>query len=158
VATSFSFQSGSPFTVLNGADPTGALAGISGLVGNAIRPNINTDLDLSNMTIEAILAAGGASLFRPLCGNPSATCPGERVGNVGRNTLRSDGINNVDLSFIKNTRFGGQNLQIRIEMFNAFNSRDFGVPESRINSANFLNQWGTNGGARRIWGAIRYTF
>ncbi|MCL4848138.1 MAG: carboxypeptidase regulatory-like domain-containing protein [Acidobacteria bacterium] len=158
VATSFSFQSGSPFTALNGTDPTGALAGISGLVGTAIRPNINTDMNLSKMTIPDILAAGGASLFRPLCGNPSATCPGERVGNVGRNTLRSDGINNVDLSFIKNTRFGRQNMQIRVELFNAFNSRDFGIPESRINSVNFLNQWGTDGGGRRIWVATRYTF
>jgi hypothetical protein len=158
VATSFSFQSGSPFTVLNGADPTGALSGISGLVGNSIRPNISTDLDLSHMSIEEILAAGGASLFKPLCGNPTPTCPGERVGNVGRNSLRSDGINNVDFSFIKNTRFGGHNLQVRVEMFNATNSRDFGIPESRINSANFLNQWGTDGGSRRIWVAARYTF
>lgn len=158
VATSFSFQSGSPFTVLNGSDPTGALAGISGLVGTAIRPNINTDLNLSKMTIEEILAAGGASLFRPLCGNPTATCPGERVGNVGRNTLRSDGINNVDLSFIKNTRFGGHTLQVRIELFNAFNSRDFGIPNAAINSAAFLNQWGTDGGSRRIWVGTRYTF
>ena len=61
-------------------DPTGALAGIDGLVGNAIRPNLNTDLDLSSMTVNEILAAGGASLFRPLCGNPSPTCAGERVG------------------------------------------------------------------------------
>jgi hypothetical protein len=158
VATSFSFQSGSPFTVLNGADPTGALAGISGLVGTAIRPNINTDLNLSKMTIPEILAAGGRDLFRPLCGNPSATCAGERVGNVGRNTLRSDGINNVDLSFIKNTRFGRQNMQIRIELFNAFNSRDFGIPNSTITSAAFLNQWGTNGGGRQIWVGARYTF
>ena len=35
----FTFQSGAPFTPLNGSDPTGALAGIDGLVGNAIRPN-----------------------------------------------------------------------------------------------------------------------
>jgi hypothetical protein len=158
VATSFSFQSGSPFTALNGSDPTGALAGISGLVGTAIRPNINTDLDISNMTITEILEAGGGALFKTLCGNPSATCPGERVGNVGRNTLRSDGINNVDFSIIKNTRFGGQNLQFRIEMYNAFNSRDFGIPESRVTAASFLNQWGTNGGARRIWLSVRYTF
>ena len=92
------FQSGSPFTALNGSDPTGALAGIDGLVGNAIRPNINTDLDMSNMNIEELREAGGASLFRTLCGMPSATCPGERVGNVGRNTLRADGIGNLDLA------------------------------------------------------------
>ncbi len=155
----FTLQSGAPFTVLNGSDPTGALAGIDGLVGNAIRPNLNTNLDLSNMTVEEIRAAGGASLFRPLCGNPSPTCAGERVGNVPRNSLRADGVANLDLGIMKNTRFAnGQNVQLRIEMFNATNTRNFGIPDGRINSANFLNQWATNGGNRRIWAAIRYTF
>ena len=42
VSSFFTFQSGAPFTPLNGSDPTGALAGIDGLVGNAIRPNLNT--------------------------------------------------------------------------------------------------------------------
>jgi hypothetical protein len=145
------FQSGAPFTVLNGADPTGALAGIDGLVGNAIRPNINTDLNLSKMTVEEILAAGGRDLFRPLG-------PNDRVGNVGRNTLRADGIGNLDLGFVKNHRFGRQNFQFRVEMFNATNTRNFGIPEGRVNSANFLNQWGTNGGSRQIWLAGRWTF
>jgi hypothetical protein len=144
-------QSGAPFTVLNGADPTGALAGIDGLVGNSIRPNLNTDQDLSKMTIAEILAAGGSSLFRPLG-------PNERVGNVGRNTLRADGIGNLDLGFIKNHRFGRQNFQFRVEMFNATNTRNFGIPEGRVNSTNFLNQWGTSGGSRTIWLAGRYTF
>jgi len=155
----FSLQSGGPFTVLNGSDPTGALAGIDGLVGNAIRPNLNTNLDVSNMTVEELRAAGGASLFRPLCGNPSPTCTGERVGNVPRNSLRADGVVNVDLAFTKNTRFAnGHNVQFRLEMFNATNTRNFGIPDGRINSANFLNQWATNGGNRRIWAALRYTF
>ena len=155
----FTFQSGGPFTVLNGSDPTGALAGIDGLVGNAIRPNMNSTLDLSSMTVEELRAAGGASLFRPLCGNPSPTCAGERVGNVPRNSLRADGIANLDIGIVKNTRFvNGQNIQIRIEMFNATNTRNFGIPDGRINSANFLNQWATNGGNRRIWAALRYTF
>ena len=70
------FQSGSPFTALNGSDPTGAIAGIDGLVGNSVRPNINTDLDISNMTIEELREAGGGALFRTLCGMPSATCAG----------------------------------------------------------------------------------
>jgi hypothetical protein len=35
-------------------------------------------------------------------------------------------------------------------MFNATNTRNFGIPDSRINSANFLNQWATDGGNRRI--------
>ena len=155
----FTFQSGAPFTPLNGSDPTGALAGIDGLVGNAIRPNLNTTMDLSKMTLDEILAAGGASLFSRLCGLPSPTCAGERVGNAPRNLLRADGIGNVDLSLIKNTRFAnGHNVQVRIELFNATNTRNFGIPDGRVSSANFLNQWATDGGARRIWGALRYTF
>jgi hypothetical protein len=144
------FQSGAPFTVLNGADPNGTLAGIDGLVGSAIRPNLNTNLNLSKMTVEEILAAGGRDLFSPLTT--------DRVGNVGRNTLRADGIGNLDLGFIKNHRFGRQNFQFRVEMFNATNTRNFGIPEGRVNSANFLNQWGTNGGNRAIWLAGRWTF
>jgi hypothetical protein len=159
VSSFFTFQSGAPFTVLNGVDPTGALAGIDGLVGNAIRPNLNTDLELSKMTIPELLAAGGASLFTQLCGMPRPGCAGERVGNVGRNTLRADGIGNVDLGFTKNTRFaGGHNIQLRFEMFNATNTRNFGIPEGRVSASNFLNQWGTDGGNRRIWAALRYTF
>jgi hypothetical protein len=155
----FTFQSGAPYTPLNGSDPTGALAGIDGLVGNAIRPNLNTTMDLSKMTVDEILAAGGASLFSRLCGLPTSTCAGERVGNAPRNLLRADGIGNVDLSLIKNTRFAnGHNVQVRIELFNATNTRNFGIPDGRVNSANFLNQWATDGGNRRIWGALRYTF
>lgn len=159
INANFNFQDGPPFTALNGVDPTGALSGISGLVGNAIRPNLNTDLDLSSMTIDEIRAAGGASLFRPLCGNPSATCPGERVGNAGRNILRGDGIFNVDLAIIKNTRIGrNHKLQFRCEMYNVTNTRSFGIPEGRINSANFLNEKGTDGGNRFIWLSVRYVF
>jgi hypothetical protein len=159
VSSFFTFQSGAPFTVLNGSDPTGAVAGIDGLVGNPIRPNLNTTLDLSSMTMDEILAAGGASLFRPLCGNPSLTCAGERVGNVPRNSLRGDGVVNVDIGIVKNTRFAnGHNIQVRIELFNAMNTRNFGIPDGRINSANFLNERTTNGGNRRVWTAVRYTF
>ena len=159
VASSFTFQSGSPFSALNGADPTGALSGIDGLVGSNIRPNLNTDLNLGDMTIEEIKTAGGASLFRPLCGNPSPTCRGERVGNAPRNFLRSDGIFRIDLGFIKNTRvYRNHNLQFRVEMFNATNTRNFGIPDGRINSANFLNEKGTDGGNREIWLSVRYAF
>jgi hypothetical protein len=148
----FSLQSGSPFTPLNGSDPAGALASISALVGNAIRPNLNTTLDISGMTVEEIVAAGGRSLF-------STITAAQRVGSVGRNTLRSDGINNIDFGILKNTRIGeNQRLQIRADFFNFTNSRDFGIPDSTVTSNNFLNQWGTEGGSRRIIVGLRYVF
>jgi hypothetical protein len=148
----FSLQSGSPFTPLNGSDPAGALASISALVGNAIRPNLNTTLDLSSMSVEEILAAGGRSLFTPITA-------AQRLGNAGRNILRSDGINNIDFGLMKNTRIGeNQRLQLRADFFNFTNSRDFGIPASAVNNNNFLNQWGTDGGNRRIIVGVRYVF
>ncbi|MBS1808922.1 MAG: TonB-dependent receptor [Acidobacteria bacterium] len=150
------FQSGTPFTILNGADPAGVLQGIDALVGNAIRPNLSATgaaLDLSNMNLIQIRQAGGASLF-------SALTTGQRVGTVGRNTIRGDGIGNFDFGILKNTKIvEGQNLQIRAEFYNLTNTRNFGTPNTAINSgANFLNQWATNGGNRRVTFGLRYTF
>jgi hypothetical protein len=148
----FSLQSGSPFTPLNGSDPAIALASISSLVGNAIRPNVNTTLDLSSMSVEELVRAGGRSLF-------STITAAQRVGDAGRNILRSDGINNIDFGILKNTRIGeNQRLQIRADFYNATNSRDFGIPDSTVTSNNFLNQWGTDGGNRRVVVGLRYVF
>jgi hypothetical protein len=148
----FTFQSGAPFTALNGADPTGALSGIDALLGSAIRPNLNTALDVSGMSVPELRKAGGRSLFSQLTA-------GQRTGNIGRNTLRADGINNVDLGIIKNTRVGEDNtVQFRVEMFNFTNTRNFGIPEGRVNSPNFLDQWATEGGSRRLVMALRYQF
>jgi hypothetical protein len=78
---------------------------------------------------------------------------------VGLKTLRSDGIKNIDFVILKNTRFGdNQRLQLRADFFNLTNSRDFGIPDSRVTSNNFLNQWGTDGGNRRIVVGLRYVF
>ena len=152
VNSQFSLQSGSPFTPLNGSDPAAALASISALVGNAIRPNLNTSLDLSSLSVEEIVKAGGGSLFRVITA-------AQRVGNAGRNILRSDGINNIDFGILKNTRIGeNQRLQLRADFFNFTNSRDFGIPDSTVTSNNFLNQWGTDGGNRRIIVGLRYVF
>jgi len=78
---------------------------------------------------------------------------------VPRNSLRADGIENIDFGVTKNTRLAnGRTIQFGVEMFNATNTRNFGIPDGRINSANFLNQWATDGGNRRIWVALRYMF
>lgn len=151
VTSFFTFQSGAPFTPLNGADPRGALNGIDGLVGNAIRPNLATTLDISSMTVEELFAIR-STLFTPVGA-------GQRTGNAGRNILRADGIGNVDVGIFKNTRIGETTtLQFRADMFNATNTRNFGIPDGRINSANFLNQYATNGGNRRIILGARLIF
>lgn len=145
-------QSGAPFTALDGADPGFRLSGIDSLVGNAIRANTGTQMDLARMSVEELYWAGGARLFsRVTAQNP--------LGNLGRNVLRADGITDMDVGFIKNMRVSEANiLQFRAEFYTATNTRDFGIPESRVSSANFLNQWGQDGGNRRIVLALRYLF
>lgn len=155
------FQSGAPFTVLNGADPGGRLAGISGLVGVAIRPNVNTNLDLSGMRTDQLFAMWQAipTAQRATQGFFTPVTAAQGLGNAGRGILRADGIGNMDISFMKNTKVSERvNTQIRADFFNLTNTRNFGIPDARINSAAFLNQWNTDGGRRRIQLSLRFTF
>lgn len=149
----FTFQSGAPFTVFNGSDPAGALNGISGLVGTSIRPNLASSTALRHLSMGEI---------RALCGTPVTgnACPNlftpitaqQRVGNAGRNILSADDIELIDFGIIKNTQITERvRFQVRFDMFNALNRRNFGIPNAAINAgANFLNQWATNGGNRRV--------
>jgi len=164
VSSFLTLQSGSPFTPLNGSDPDAVLGGIDGVVGSAIRPNLNTNLDVSKMSIEQLIQAGGRSLFStlPPCVvvQDTNTCiPGQRTGNVGRNILRSDGIGQIDVSLSKATKITEtQQLQLRADFFNFTNTRNFGIPEARVSNAGFANQWGTDGGNRRIFVSLKYLF
>ena len=141
-------QSGTPFSALDSADPGFRLTGLN----VSPRANVNTALDLASMSVEEIYRAGGSSLFsRVTAANP--------LGNIGRNILRSDGLGNVDVGLIKNTTIReGQILQFRAEFYNATNTRNFGIPVGAIASPDFLNQWGTDGGNRRIVLGLRYAF
>lgn len=160
------FQSGAPFSPLNGTDPTGTLGGLASAIGIATRPNVITTLDLAHMSVEELFALRGAvngngnALFRTLqCTGAGATQVCERVGNAGRNILRADGINNMDFGIVKNTNIGEtQRLQIRADFFDVTNTRDFGTPQSVVTNSGFLNQWGTDGGNRRIIVGLRYIF
>lgn len=168
------FQSGAPFTPLNGTDPFLRNSGIDGLVGNAVRPNYAGGVDVSRTSNADLFALwrSGTRYFTPVVAT-AATVPGNLqpgqtlniansplgFGSAGRSTLRGDGIGQYDFSLAKLTRITErQQLQLRMDVYNLTNSRNFGIPESRINSANFLNKWGTDGGNRRIQLGVRYVF
>jgi hypothetical protein len=51
VSAIITLQSGAPFSVLNGSDSAGALDGIDNFVGQVIRPNIYTNLDVTHMSV-----------------------------------------------------------------------------------------------------------
>lgn len=162
------FQSGAPFTPLAGIDPGRRVTGIDGLVGNSIRANVNTNLAVASMNLAEVyannLTAAALGSFNTLFSNVGPNnnlnncfAPPVCLGNAGRNLLRADGIGNFDIGAFKRIKIvEGQNLEFRAEFFNLTNTRNFGIPESRVNSANFANQWGTDGGNRRIQLGLRY--
>jgi hypothetical protein len=206
INTSFTFESGAPFSVLNGSDPAGTSVGIDAFAGDVIRPNVYTKLDVSHMSVAQLYAINqqllnqamttaqanfkalpvgpcvpgllpGPPLNNLLFARPTAriTCSstgergylvdlngvetGQRFGNAARNSLRSSPYRDVDFGVTKNSQLTESvRIQFRADMFNAFNQRSFGVPEGRINSPSFLNQWSTDGGNRRIVLGARLLF
>lgn len=180
LSTSTTFQSGSPFTILNGADPGNVLRG--SLVGNAIRPNFAPGVtadQLRGMTVEQVRAAILAAPCQFLCtptsvgnvglffratsmgaaaGGPTQANP---IGNVPRNLLRADGLVSIDFSTAKDIKIvEGHSLQFRVDMFNLPNHRNFGIPSATANATpqTFLNEKATNGGNRRIFMGLKYSF
>jgi Carboxypeptidase regulatory-like domain len=84
---------------------------------------------------------------------------GQRVGRAGRNIMRADDMRLVDLGIVKNTQIRENvRAQIWVDFFNAFNSRNFGIPSGLASSPGFLNQWATDGGNRRVRLGARLVF
>ena len=88
------------------------------------------------------------------------------LGNsLGANTLRTRGTANTDLAVVKNFRTVGehQRLQLRAEIYNLFNRRNFTTIPSRVLSATtdptlFLNYGQTNVTGREFLFGARYFF
>ena len=60
------------------------------------------------------------------------------LGNLGRNTERGPGVNNVDLAIFKNFSFThGMRVQFRFESFNFFNHTQFSGVSANLASSNF---------------------
>jgi outer membrane receptor protein involved in Fe transport len=146
-------QSGSPFSPLAGIDPGNVLTGIDGLVGLAVRPNVLPGISLSGVSINDMYRNGALKYFSQV----TAASP---IGNAGRNILRSTALNNMDLAINKSFRmpWEGHALSYRLELYDALNHRNYGIPEARINSPAFGNEGATDGGFRRIVMGLRYQF
>lgn len=127
-------QTGSPFTiVLGGPDTSGfnqATAGNSPNGGN--RPDLAKPGPPPQNNNQPD-AAFDTSWFTPnLAGQD---------GTSGRNAYRGPGLQNFDLSAVKNFSIPGTKpgfaLQFRADLFNALNHTNFAKPVADLNSANF---------------------
>lgn len=151
-------QSGQPFTIQTGVDTNG-----NGQLGD--RPNYNP-----NGTLIVDPVTGDFRTFTsPLVGgrfvvplNTAGTAPLANSlgnGNLGRNTFRTPGLYNTDLSLQKRfpMPWEAQRLTLRADFLNAFNQDNYGRPVVLMNSPDFgrnLNNWGT----RTITLSAKYEF
>jgi len=121
-------QSGTPVNVTTAGDR--ANIGISGLQRpNLVGPVPTLNCQTNPTTLELIN-----------CYDPSAFAlqPQFTFGNAPRNVLRGPKFAATDLSLMKNVPLGGNaQLQIRAEIFNAFNTVNYNNPNGVFGSAAF---------------------
>jgi hypothetical protein len=80
-------------------------------------------------------------------------------GNVGRDTIRTDGMDNVDLSLSKSFPLDEiHRLQFRAEMFNLANHPQFAVPNMFVDSPGFGQVTSTFNLGRQIQFALKFYF
>ncbi len=133
------FQSGTPFSVLNGGSSAGISvvdnAGVANGAGIGSYPDVVGDP-------RAHLPPGinNSQSIGPLLLNPAAFAAprGLTFGDAGRNFLNNPHRLNFDLSLLKNFKVTeGSNLEFRMETFNIFNHTQFRIFNPNIgNTAN----------------------
>lgn len=112
-------RTGLPFTV---TQSQGLLS-----TGTGNRPNRVASGTLANPTPDL--------WFDPSAFTPTADNTGT-YGNSGRDILIGPPQRTLDVSFVKNTRFGERvRHQLRVELFNALNTPQFAAPNSTIGTA-----------------------
>jgi hypothetical protein len=152
-----SFQSGNPFTIYsnnNSSESDNYLdrPDIIGPVQIFSDPRPLRTFSPSSDGIHGSCLSGqttGHFWFDPTninCANAPFTTGGVPLfshGNMGRNTLRGPGINNWDISLLKDFKFTeSKSLQFQASFFNAFNHVQFLGPSSTQGASGFSGQFG----------------
>ena len=117
----FQKSTGAPFTLLMGGDPLGE---------KSTDPSDVPDLLSRPGFSEPVKDPHSGSYIQAECFAP----PNPLVlrGNLGRNSLTGPGLSNLDLFIHKDNfiNYGSEpfNIQVRLELFNAFNHTNFAPP------------------------------
>jgi hypothetical protein len=138
-------RSGRPYTPITNLDS----ANIGATTSNTrTRPNLLRDPRLANPAPAAWFDRSAFAAPAPFT-----------FGTAGRNQLRSDAFQNIDLSLFREDRLTERiGAQIRVESFNAFNHPTFGVPQTLFTSPAFGQVSGTVSTARQVQLALKLIF
>ncbi len=164
-------QSGQPYTVLNGVD-----SNADNQSGND-RVDVNPSGAPGSVSLAVPIRNSNGALAGYFHSNPNARylqlgAQTGRTGNIGRNSERTDTTANVDLAVSKKTRLAGRTkIEFRAEIFNLFNTRQFGIPTDAgnafsaltssfvtVSSPNFMKADIGAGSARVVQLAVRVEF
>jgi hypothetical protein len=136
----FAARSGRPFTVNQTNNNVGT--SMTGL------PNMTGDPNGGPKTVDKWFNTGA---FTPVT---SGT-----FGNAPRNPVIGPGFKSFDISMQRHLRFGGYTATLRWDVFNVFNTVNFGTPNRNIaGGAAFGTITGLSGDPRTMQLAARFTF
>jgi len=80
-------------------------------------------------------------------------------GSLGRNSLRGDGTENIDLSIFRQFAIReSKKAEFRAEMFNAFNHPIYAIPVREFSNPNFGRVTGTANRSRQIQLSVKILF
>ncbi|HYM75155.1 MAG TPA: carboxypeptidase regulatory-like domain-containing protein [Candidatus Dormibacteraeota bacterium] len=142
------FQSGTPFSVINGGSANGISvldnAGVANGSGAGSFPDIigSPRSQLSNGVLRFNTGSIGPLLYNP---GAFAAPRGLTFGNAGRNFLNNPNRLNFDMTLLKNFKVTeGSNLEFRAEAFNVFNHTQFRLynPNLGNSASNTINCFG----------------
>jgi hypothetical protein len=162
------FQTGTPFTVVNGFDRNGdGWPEDRPDIGNPLSP-LNTRAVLVGTTGAQACASGYRNPDTTACTTPQSVHWLEGAGfpngaTVARNTLLTGGTNNFDASLFKTFRAGDRgHVELRCEAQNAFNHPQYVQvpPMDVVNTParEFLNRSYTDAGIRSLWIQVKWLF
>lgn len=151
-------RSGRPFTARAGNND-GTLAGPRS-AGISAWADCLRDGSLSGSAQNIDRWFDATAYATPTALNPTTGTVQPRLGNCGRNTLRGPGIVNFDFSLARSfAYFGeGRDLELRWEVFNMFNTPQFGLPERNINSSSVGRITTLAGDPRVMQLALKFNF
>jgi hypothetical protein len=149
--------SGTPYSVLSTNNALGILAGQVSTVEGSQRVSVNPNGIYPLVSTPTAPVAN--AYFIVNAANSGI------LGTLGANTQRTGTTNRTDLGLVKNIRTFGesQRLQLRVDIFNVFNHRNFTlIPANSLGNTNnltqFLNLGLTNVTGRTFQMGARYFF
>jgi outer membrane receptor protein involved in Fe transport len=143
-------RSGRPFTVSANGNST-ALGGIrgGGLVGA-----------FADCLRDGSLSSGERNIDRWFDTTAYSVPTPARLGTCGRNTLRGPNLTNFDMALARTFDYFGEdrNLELRWEVFNMFNTPQFGLPERNLSSSSAGRISSLAGDPRVMQFALKFNF